>query len=371
MIQAIGTMAFDHAANLRYFSRLHVLGDDQPITRPPCPITPENIRRSLSPQVLSPNKDLAIAKLVPDLDLGPWESALIPTRLPDLPKVLDPALEAGAFIHQGSTSGKATDVSYERLEWIGDSYIYLLSSILISKTFPALLPGKCSQLRERLVKNVTLADYARSYGFDKRAKLPNSFSFNAFRQSKDTEKTKVLGDIFEAYVAAVVLSDPEDGIRRVCAWLKDLWGMTLRKEIIKEEESSVKVASPLWDRNPAPGSGFAQPATASALPQNPKERLQQLLGSKGVKIEYKDAAAVKKDKDTKLPLFTVGVYLSGWGEKNRLLGTGTAHGKKDAGMKAATMALENRKAMDTYLEKKRVFDAQLELERKALDKANA
>jgi ribonuclease-3 len=60
--------------------------------------------------------------------------------------------------------------------------------------------------------------------------------------------------------------------------------------------------------------------------------------------------------------------LTGWGEQNRLLGTGTAHGKKDAGMKAAAMAIQNKKTMLMYTEKKRVFDAQLELERQALEK---
>ena len=364
MAEAMGNIAFNQAMDLRYYSRLRVVDESMPVRRPAAPAP---VPASPSPQSMGLKRDLTLAKLIPELDLNAWESASIPDRLPALPKILDPILEAGAFIHQGVTKGRVTDVSYERLEWIGDSYIYFLSSILISKTFPTLLPGKCSQLRERLVKNVTLAYYARQYGFEERAKLPSSFSVPSFRQSKDVDKTKVLGDIFEAYVAAVVLSDPEDGITRVSAWLKDLWGMTLKKEIIEEEKHGLKIKSPLWNL-PKPADR-AQPAAPVAPPPNPKERLQKLLGSTGIKLEYKDAAPVKKDKETKLPLFTVGVYLSGWGEKDRLLGTGTAHGKKDAGMKAAAMALENRKAMDLYVEKKRVFDAQLELERQAL--ANA
>jgi ribonuclease-3 len=63
---------------------------------------------------------------------------------------------------------------------------------------------------------------------------------------------------------------------------------------------------------------------------------------------------VRKDSETKLPLFTVGVYLTG-------------HGKKEAGMKAAQVALDNSKAMKTYAEKKRLFVAQQEQLKEALE----
>lgn len=372
MSQALGDVTFNEALNLRHSTRMRLTNVDpsprRAASRPVRPASPAPAARSLprtpSPQPMGTLKrNLTLAKLIPEFDLGPWESAMIPDRLPTLPLILDPTLEAGAFIHHGYASGSVTDLSYERLEWIGDAYIYLLSSILISKTFPSLLPGKCSQLRERLVKNLTLSHYARQYGFEERAKLPASFSEGSFRASKDQDKTKVLGDIFEAYVAAVVLSDPAEGVTRVSAWLKDLWGMTIKKEILEEEKHGLKIDSPMW--NLRGNSGLDRPVATLSAP-NYKERLHRLLGSKGVKLEYKDAAPVKKDTETKLALFTVGVYLTGWGVKDRLLGTGTAYGKKDAGMKAAAMALENRKAMDMFLEKKRVFDAQLELERQAL-----
>jgi ribonuclease-3 len=102
---------------------------------------------------------------------------------------------------------------------------------------------------------------------------------------------------------------------------------------------------------------------------NPKEQLQAALGAKGVKIRYEDVGQVKKDPKNKLPLFTVGVYLDGWGEKNKLLGTGQANGKKDAGFRAAEFALSNKKMMKAFAEKKKVYDAQMQLEREALAKA--
>jgi ribonuclease III len=305
-----------------------------------------------------------LPKTMSPFSITPWKSSQIPLTLPPLPEVLDPTLEQSAFVHLGVGSGKATDLSYERLEWVGDAYVYLISTLLISQTFPSFTPGKCSQLRERLVKNLTLADYSRRYGFDKRAKLPD----HLYTAGKDQERTKVMGDIFESYVAAVVLSDPAEGVRRVSEWLKDIWGMTLAKDILQEERNGLLLDSPLWRLR-----GKAEPVQqiinkSQPAPLNPKEQLAKLLGSKGVQIIYKDAAPEKKDPKNKLALFTVGVYLTGWGEKDKMLGSGRANGKKDAGMKAAEMALANKKIMKMYIDKKRVFDEQMELERAAMEK---
>ena len=142
--------------------------------------------------------------------------------------------------------------------------------------------------------------------------------------------------------------------------------MTLAKEILQEERNGLFLDSPLWRLR-----GKAEPVqpiidTTRVLPLSPKEQLQKLLGSKGVHITYRDAAPEKKDPKNKLALFTVGVYLTGWGEKDKMLGSGKANGKKDAGTKAAEMALANKKMMKMYMEKKRVFDEQMEIEKVAM-----
>jgi ribonuclease III len=310
----------------------------------------------------SPDDFWNLPKTMSPFSLTPWKSSMIPLILPPLPEILDPTLETSAFIHANCGTGKPTDLSYERLEWVGDAYLYLISTLLISQTFPSLPPGKCSQMRERLVKNVTLAEYSRQYGFDKRAQLPEHIRNIA----KEPERTKVMGDIFESYVAAVVLSDPADGVKRVSEWLKDIWGMTIAKEILHEERNGMWLDSPLWRLR-----GKAEPVqqiSTTVVPLNAKDQLQKLLGSKGVQLTYKDAAPEKKDPKNKLPLFTVGVFLTGWGEKDKMLGSGRANGKKDAGMKAAEIALSNKKMMKMYTDKKRVFDEQMELERAALEK---
>jgi ribonuclease-3 len=286
----------------------------------------------------------------PPLSLTPWISASIPTSLPALPSIKSPALEAATFTHSGVTSN-AGALSYERLEWVGDAYLYLISTLLISSTFTSHLPGKCAQIRELLVKNETLASYARKYGFEKRARLPLEFLEDNHKgyRAKEAEKVKVMGDIFEAYVAAVVLSDPEQGVDRVSSWLKSLWAQTISKQIKDQERLNEKA------------KGI--PAGDFSANLNPKDLLSRTIGAKGVKLTYRDAGPETKDPTTGFPLFTIGVYLDGWGEHDKQLGIGKALGKKDAGMKAAEMVLVNKKLMTLYGEMKRVHDEKLKAEK--------
>ncbi|KAL5352853.1 hypothetical protein ACLOAV_002801 [Pseudogymnoascus australis] len=275
------------------------------------------------------------AEITPPQNITPWTGASIPSGLPALPPVLTPALEKSAFTHSGALPTNAgPQDSYERLEWVGDAYIYLLTTLLISKTFPALQPGRCAQLRELCLKNETLASYARQYGFDKRYQIPKDFAVN-------TPQTKVLGDVFEAYVAAVIYSDPKDGIEKVSNWLKALWAGTLSKEILEQDEV-----------NKASQTGPAVVATTSA-----KQELATQIVSRGIRLTYKDADTPGKDPVTGFPLYT----------KNKLLGSGTALGKKEAGAKAAEEAL--KRDLYVYREKKRIFDEMNKAKKEAAEAA--
>jgi ribonuclease III len=320
-------------------------------------------RNSLSPRSTLPTIDTTAPRtnhnaheeqdlpyVPPPLSLTPWTSGSVPKTLPALPEIKSLTLETATFTHSGVTSN-AGAFSYERLEWLGDAYLYLVSTILISSTFTSHLPGKCAQIRELLVKNETLASYARHYGFEKRARLPSEFSSDNLKgyRAKEVEKVKVMGDIFEAYVAAVILSDPEQGVDRVSAWLKSLWAQTISKQIKDQERLNEKTK--------------AIPVDNVNANLNPKDMLSRKIGAKGVKITYRDIGPEKKDPVTGFPLFTVGVYLDGWGEHDKQLGVGKALGKKDAGMKAADMALANKKLMAKYGEMKRVHDEKLQAEK--------
>lgn len=277
------------------------------------------------------------------LHVSRWVSSEIPHKLPPLPKVTRPELEEAAFTHPGLTTGKP---SYERLEWLGDSFLEMLSTILIDRTFLQTPSGRCSQLRERIVRNVTLAQYFRDYNLESRARLPPEFNTDARvlgrGRSKDKDLIKTQADMFEAYVAAAILSDPENGLVNTTEWLKALWGQTILEDIRNAEAQlvpSVKVAT--------------DKPSAEARSYPPKEVLARKIAGKGILIRYEDIPSNKKN-GMGLPLFSVGVFLTGWGEVNKLLGVGEALGKKEAGQNAATEALEkNSKLIQGYEQKKK------------------
>jgi ribonuclease-3 len=308
-----------------------------------------------------------IPHLLSGLQLSGLKSCDIPHSLPPLPKILNKTLEKAVFTHQGVGTGKVSAINYEKLEWIGDTYIEHTATLLISQTFISKSTGQCAQMRERFVKNATLADYATKYGFLARADLPDSITNEkSFLPAKSSSKIKVLGDMFEAYVAAIVLSDPTYGLATATEWLKDLLSMELREDIIREEMNSTfhRQDSPLWNLR------WSEQFEISAPPKidlNPKENLQKALGGKGINISYRDQGQPIKGSD-KLLVFCVGVYLTGYGAANKLLGIGKGNGKKQAGQKAAQEALDNKALMKHYIGLKKLHEERIQKEKEALEK---
>ncbi|OAA59435.1 Ribonuclease III [Cordyceps fumosorosea ARSEF 2679] len=273
----------------------------------------------------------------------PWRSAEISQLLPPLPKVKDKKLEELAFTHPGFVPGSSPDKQYEKLEWVGDAYLELFATLLIHNTFPKMPSGRCSQMRERLIRNTTLAAYFREYGLESKARLPRDIMDQkkpARGSSSDKDMLKIQGDMFESYVAALILSDPANGIATTMGWLKALWGRAIIDDVRKAEVAEADAVT-----------------TENAERQrNPKEELSCKIVVKGITLRYEKAETKKKtDRHLGQELFTVNVYLDGWGEKGKLLGWGSGLNVKEAGQKAAMRALENRKLIKVYEGKKKAF----------------
>ncbi|KAK7977961.1 RNase3 domain-containing protein [Apiospora saccharicola] len=285
--------------------------------------------------------------------LTAWTPSDTSSMLPPLPSINDPVLDKAAFTHSGMVSGPS-DMSYERLEWVGDAYLEMFATMFIYQTFPKLPAGRCSQYRESLVKNETLSKYTKAYELEKRIVFPPEFDFGSSNGQGAKAKThkKVLGDIFEAYVAAVILGDPDLGLVRASSWMKALWGKELAKEIKTEYNSrqqSQQAAIQAGTNNPT-----SLPAPISQ-DIHPKTMLIKTIGTKGVRIYYVDENETV-DKKLKQRKFTVGAYVDAWGESKVKLGTGTALSKTEAGAKAAQNALENKKLMKKYEQKKQEWE---------------
>ena len=145
--------------------------------------------------------------------------------------------------------------------------------------------------------------------------------------------------------------------------------MTLEKEIIHEEAEAKlhRKDSPLWNLQWSDKFDVDAPIPRGPkVERNPKENLATAIRSPGIALDYKDMGVPKKGKDS-LVVFTVGVYLTGWGEKNLLLGFGSGVGKKQAGQKAAQAALNNRPMIMKYEERKRLHDEQMKKEKELLE----
>jgi ribonuclease-3 len=198
--------------------------------------------------------------------------------------------------------------TYDRLEILGDAYIELIATKLIWNRLPEIPSGRISQIRESLVKNETLAEYSTKYGLGSKTSFPQDY----LNQPKRLVKTK--GDLFEAYVAAIILSQP-DGYSIAEDWLSQLWIPKL--EALDEPPSHMHAKQALAKR---------------------------VLKQKGFRLDYIDEKPPVQHQGTET--FFIGVYLTAPGLTNKHLGSGQGLSKAAAGNKAAQKALENEDLMN-------------------------
>lgn len=233
--------------------------------------------------------------------------------LPRRPEILDKSLETITFTHQGTLGVHEItgfDKSYERLEFLGDAYLELIATRLIFLRFPNLSPGLLSQRRQTLINNETLTDFSLAYGFDTRARLPPDIQpSQSHGQAPPKIWIKTMGDIFEAYVAAVILSDPKNGFATVEAWMTELWEPLL----VNKEEKSLNMYA--------------------------KVQLSTKIMGKGVRVTYREEKKRERIKEEGKILFHIGAYISGWGYQDAHLGSGEGWNKIEAGNRAAANAM--------------------------------
>lgn len=256
-------------------------------------------------------------------------------NLPPLPEILDPKLEQSPFVHKSygyDRTSTSSDLTYERLEFLGDAYLELFASRLIFHHFPALPAGAQSQVRELLVKNETLSEYARLYGFETRVRVADME--HMLRDAKDRGNkglNKILGDVFEAYIAAIILSDLEHGFARAEAWLTALWAPKLLEAAATQKYSNPSLA--LQDAD-----GTDPRTTYSPTAKADLQKRIQAYDAKLTYAPYKQSVELKGDQLGQNRHF-IEVRLTGYGHDNQLLGQGEGKNKVEAGNWAAMEAM--------------------------------
>ncbi|KAL1642549.1 hypothetical protein SLS61_009639 [Didymella pomorum] len=230
---------------------------------------------------------------------------------PPLPPIDEPHLHDAVFTHRSfitraGEKGTYTDLDldYERLEFLGDAYIELIASHALYSRFPHVdVPQLCSW-RERLVENSMLGKFSEAYGFTDRLRHHNQWD----RNSKAWKK--VVADVFEAYVAGVVLADPAHGYEIADKWLTELWApqlLSFKEKIIEDPHA--------------------------------KNKLAALVVVNDIKLEYREERPMIYEKGSNLQKYFMGVYLTGWGYKDEWLGSGEGQNKANASSAAAADAI--------------------------------
>lgn len=237
--------------------------------------------------------------------------------LPPLPPIDEPHIHDAVFTHRSyiiknGEKGTYTDLEldYERLEFLGDAYIELIASHALYSRFPHVdVPQLCSW-RERLVENSMLGKFSEAYGFTDRLRHHNQWD----RNSKAWKK--VVADIFEAYVAGIVLSDPQNGYETADKWLTELWApqlLSFKEKIIEDPHA--------------------------------KNKLAALIIVNDTKLEYREERPMIYEKGSNLQKYFMGVYLTGWGYQNEWLGSGEGQNKANASSAAAADAIKKNSSV--------------------------
>jgi ribonuclease III len=262
---------------------------------------------------------------------GPTEAEK-PGSLPLLPTITDLALLSAPFTHTSTLPAyvqPTTTNCYEPLEFLGDAYIEVIATRLIHNRFPDLNVGQWANLRSFLVQNETLNKFSKAYGFDQQ--------IAATQPEKNNEKTwtKIVADVFEAYVAAIILSDPQNGFVIAENWLQALW--------------KPKIAEWL--------QGGGKNAGQEAISPDAKVDLQKLLTTKGTRIEYAEERPMELIKEGNITRFYMGVYFTGFGHDKVRLGSGIGKSKNLAGVEAAKDAfIKNMPLIQTLHKQKLAYD---------------
>lgn len=190
-------------------------------------------------------------------------------------------------------------LSNERLEFLGDSVLSLVTSEYLYCTFPNLPEGDLTRMRAATVCEDALASYSRKLGLGEFLLLGKGE-----RNTGGADKPAVIADAFEATLAAIYLDAKggTEGMRAVSTFL------------LPFIENAVK-------KLPDAGGYHA----------DFKSRLQEFVQKDKGQLEYRQVGESGPDHNK---TFLVEVYL----DSNRI-GQGQGHSKKTAEQAAAKDAL--------------------------------
>lgn len=185
--------------------------------------------------------------------------------------------------------------SNEKLEFLGDSVLSLVTSVYLYDTYPKFAEGEYTDIKSAIVRTESLAEAARKLGLGEYMYLSRGEDKSGGRNNKN-----ILADAFEALIAAIFI---DQGYVKAQGFIKKfLFNKTLHMLIKKKNYVSAKT------------------------------QLQEYA-----QIKYKTTPLYKvmsEEGPEHKRVFTVGVYLQG-----KLAAKGTGTSKKQAEEAAAHVGL--------------------------------
>jgi ribonuclease-3 len=208
--------------------------------------------------------------------------------------IQDQDLAVRALCHSSFAAEHSME-SNQRLEFLGDAILYLIVGEYVYRTYPHFQEGELSLLRSRLICEDALYQVGQRLRIGEYILLGKGELANGGRGRKS-----MIADAVEALIGAYYL---DSGLEAVRSWLIALLQEDMT-HILREELL------------------------------NYKNRLQELVqswGKENVVYQLLSESGPPHDK-----WFVSGVFY-----KNRLLGEGSGHSKKESEQKAAEMAMQS------------------------------
>lgn len=122
----------------------------------------------------------------------------------------DVALLETAFTHTSyANEHRLLKISHnERLEFLGDAVLQLIISEYLYKTYPNKPEGDLSKLRSMIVREESLASFARDCQFNLFLRLGKGEE-----KSGGRDRDTILGDAFEAFLGALLLDQGVEAVK--------------------------------------------------------------------------------------------------------------------------------------------------------------
>lgn len=213
----------------------------------------------------------------------------------------DRKLLENVFVHRSFLNEHKDSIysSNEKLEFLGDSVLSLITSIYLYKNFPNLDEGIYTDIKASVVRTESLADVARKIKLGDIVYLSKGEELNKGRDNKN-----ILADCFEAFIAAIFIDKGFDvAYEFIVEWL------------FKDNLNYI---------------------VTNMLYLSPKSRLQEHLQAQFRQLPVYTTLEEKGPEHKKQ--FVISVSFD-----NKVLGKGVGSSKKEAEEAAAKNALEKMK----------------------------